>query len=288
MKKFASYVASVLACASLFTAIVPAYAAGAEAPKIAVETVEAPVVAENDKALVDYTHASDGYIEVEYKEETTSKLKCQVASCDGAVYTYNLKPGKRETFLLTCGAGCYKVTVFRGLGGSKYITVFTTEVSAAIQDINAVYLNSNQYVDWKGAEASVAKAAELCQGLTMDREKINAVYNYVISNLTYDREKAATVQSGYLPVIDDILTKKTGICFDYAALMAGMLRSQGVPCKLVVGNVGGAQVRHAWVQVYANGQWTRMDPTFASSGMGSASIMQYIGNGENYQDLYFY
>lgn len=288
MKKFASFVASVLACASLFAAIVPAYAAGAEAPKIAVETVEAPVVAENDKALVDYTHASDGYIEVEYKEETTSKLKCQVASNDGAVYTYNLKPGKRETISLTCGAGCYKVTVFRGLGGSKYITVFTTEVSAAIQDINAVYLNSNQYVDWKGAEASVAKAAELCQGLTMDREKINAVYNYVISNLTYDREKAATVQSGYLPVIDDILTKKTGICFDYAALMAGMLRSQGVPCKLVVGNVGGAQVRHAWVQVYANGQWTRMDPTFASSGMGSASIMQYIGNGENYQDLYFY
>lgn len=288
MKKFASFVASVLACASLFAAIVPAYAAGAEAPKIAVETVEAPVVAENDKALVDYTHASDGYIEVEYKEETTSKLKCQVASNDGAVYTYNLKPGKRETFSLTCGAGCYKVTVFRGLGGSKYTTVFTTEVSAAIQDVSAVYLNSNQYVDWKGAEASVAKAAELCQGLTMDQEKINAVYNYVISNLTYDREKAATVQSGYLPVIDDILTKKTGICFDYAALMAGMLRSQGVPCKLVVGNVGGAQVRHAWVQVYANGQWTRMDPTFASSGKGSASIMQYIGNGENYQDLYFY
>ena len=25
---------------------------------------------------------------------------------------------------------------------------------------------------------------------------------------------------------------KKGICFDYAALMTGMLRSQGIPCKL--------------------------------------------------------
>ena len=57
----------------------------------------------------------------------------------------------------------------------------------------------------------------------------------MVNNITYDTELAETVKSGYLPVLDKVLESKKGICFDYAALMTGMLRSQSVPCKLVVG-----------------------------------------------------
>lgn len=104
-----------------------------------------------------------------------------------------------------------------------------------------------------------------------------AVYDFVIQNITYDKQLAATVQSGYLPVLDSVLEKKTGICFDYAALMTGMLRSQGVPCKLVVGYAGTAY--HAWISVWSEKDgwidgvvyfdgtsWQRMDPTFAANG----------------------
>ena len=95
------------------------------------------------------------------------------------------------------------------------------------------------------------------------------------------------------------MAAKTGICFDYAALMAAMLRSQGVPVKLVVGYTG--NVYHAWLNVwsekdgwvdnliYFDGKvWKLMDPTFASSGKQSASIMQYIGDGANYTAKYLY
>ena len=95
------------------------------------------------------------------------------------------------------------------------------------------------------------------------------------------------------------LKEKTGICFDYAALMAGMLRSQGVPCQLVVGYAGKAY--HAWINVwseekgwidgviYFDGEsWQRMDPTFASSADRSDSIMKYIGDGKNYTVKYLY
>ena len=125
------------------------------------------------------------------------------------------------------------------------------------------------------------------------------VYNFVVGNLTYDKEKAATVQSGYLPVLDTVLAEKKGICFDYAALMAGMLRSQGVPCKLVVGYAGTAY--HAWISVWSEATgwvdgaiffdgttWQRMDPTFASTGRQSQAIMQYIGDGTNYTVKYLY
>ena len=120
-----------------------------------------------------------------------------------------------------------------------------------------------------------------------------------MSNLTYDKAKASTVKSGYLPVLDDVLAAKKGICFDYAALMTGMLRSQGVPCKLVVGYAGTAY--HAWVNVwtekdgwidgviYFDGTtWQRMDPTFASSSNRSETIMKYIGDGKNYTVKYLY
>ena len=100
-------------------------------------------------------------------------------------------------------------------------------------------------------------------------------------------------------MLDNVLAAKKGICFDYAALMTGMLRSQGVPCKLVVGYAG--TVYHAWINVwteetgwidgviYFDGTaWQRMDPTFASSGGGSDAIMQYIGDGKNYTQKYVY
>ena len=115
----------------------------------------------------------------------------------------------------------------------------------------------------------------------------------------YDKEKAATVKSGYLPVLDEVLKEKKGICFDYASLMTGMLRSQGVPCKLVVGYAGTAY--HAWISVWTEESgwvdgviffdgkaWQRMDPTFASSGKQSKAIMEYIGDGSHYTAKYLY
>ena len=41
-----------------------------------------------------------------------------------------------------------------------------------------------------------------------------------------------------MPDSNRTLETKKGICFDYASLMALLLRSQNIPCKLVVGYAG--------------------------------------------------
>ena len=136
-------------------------------------------------------------------------------------------------------------------------------------------------------------------GVSEDDQNVGVIYNYVINHITYDRAKAAKVTSGYLPDLDQVLESKKGICFDYAALMTGMLRSQGVPCKLVIGYAGTAY--HAWISVWVEGvgwvenvvyfdgtTWQRMDPTFASTGGQSEKIMAYIGDGQNYSAKYLY
>jgi len=191
------------------------------------------------------------------------------------------------------------IVVYENVSGTKYSSVLSVTANVTLTDEFAPFLHSNQYVDYDAAPNTVKKAAELTYGLDDNLKKVEAVYNYVVRNTTYDKQLAATVKSGYLPVLDSVLEKKSGICFDYAALMTGMLRSQGVPCKLVVGYAGSAY--HAWISVYSeetgwvdgviyfNGSaWQRMDPTFASSAKESAEIMKYIGDGTNYTSKYFY
>ncbi len=255
-------------------------------------------VKKNDKAVIDYSNTSDGYVMVKYTADTSARLKAQVKG-PKTTYTYNIDAGEWAVFPLSEGDGSYTVAVFSNVSGTKYASVISTKVSVKLKDEFTAFLYPNQYVDYASAENTIAKAEELVGELTDNLDKVAAVYDYVVDSLTYDKEKAASVKSGYLPVLDEVLEEKTGICFDYAALMAGMLRSQGVPCQLVVGYAGEAY--HAWINVwceekgwidgviYFDGEsWRRMDPTFASSANRSDSIMKYIGDGENYTVKYLY
>jgi transglutaminase-like putative cysteine protease len=248
--------------------------------------------------VIDYSNIQDGYVMARYTASTTKALKAQVKG-PTTTYTYSLTAGQWATFPLSDGNGDYQVTVYENVSDSKYAAVVSASFTAKLTDEFAPFLRPNQYVDYASAPKTVEKAAELTKGKTDALDKVQAVYDYVVATITYDRALAATVQSGYLPVLDTVLEKKTGICFDYAALMTGMLRSQNVPCKLVVGYAGTAY--HAWISVwtedagwvdgaiYFDGtSWQRMDPTFASSGKKSESVMKYIGDGSNYTAKYFY
>lgn len=253
----------------------------------------------NSEAIIDYSNVSDGYVMVAYRTQTSIKIKSQVTCPDGVVYTYNLVPGYWIAFPLTHGDGNYKVTILRNANGNKYATVLSTTVAVALSDTFAPYIRPSQYVDYVNATNTVAKASELMEGCSTTLQKVNAVYDWVVANIKYDKQQAATVQSGYLPVLDNVLARKQGICFDYAALMCGMLRSQLIPCKLVVGYAGTAY--HAWISVYTTEtgwidnaiyfdgvDWHRMDPTFASTGNNDAQVLQYIGNGKNYTECFTY
>ncbi len=267
-------------------------------PDILKPVASGTAVKECEKAVIDYSNLSDGYVMVKFTAETDKKLKVQVKG-PTTTYTYTIRPGDWETFPLSDGNGDYKVTVFENAEGKKYATVLSAGVTVAMEDEFAPFIRPNQYVDYGDATETIRLAAELTKGKATELEKVQAVYEYVVNNISYDTELAATVKSGYLPELDKVLASKKGICFDYAALMTGMLRSQSVPCKLVVGYAG--EVYHAWISVYSEKDgwidsaiyfdgttWKRMDPTFASSSKRSEAIMEYIGDGSNYTEKYIY
>jgi len=255
-------------------------------------------VKSNERAEIDYSNIADGYVMACFTAATDKRLKVQING-PTTTYNYDIPDRKWVTFPLSDGNGTYKVTVVENTTGTKYAVVLSQSFDVTLKDEFAPFVRPNQYVDYATAVNTVAVAQELTKGVTDPLVKVEKVYNYVVNNLTYDTEKAKTVKSSYLPVLDEVLAAKKGICFDYASLMAGMLRSQGVPCKLVIGYAGTAY--HAWINVWTeeNGwvnsaiyfdgkQWQRMDPTFASSSNGSSSVMQYIGDGNNYTVKYLY
>ena len=261
-------------------------------------------VQQNSSAVIDYSNAKDGYIMIKWTGgSTSSKIKVLIKGPNNSEdYQYNLRTdGSYDPFPLSDGNGQYSVRVYKQVDGTKYSPVLTAKISAQLTDEFAPFIRPNQYVNYSDDSKAVAKAAEIIQekGAGDNLSKTEAIYDWVVNNLSYDTPKAASVQSGYLPDIDVTLAEKKGICFDYAALMAAMLRSQNVPVKLVVGWTGSQY--HAWINVwsesdgwvegmiYFNGQnWELMDPTFASSGKQSKKIMDYIGDGKNYKARFLY
>ena len=272
--------------------------AEAAIPDILEPEASGELVEENDRAKVDYSHTEDGYVMVCYTAQTEKKLKVQVTG-PTTTYTYNLTPEEWAVLPLSDGNGGYQVKVYQNVSGKQYSLVLGAQMDVDMIDEFAPFLRPNQYVNFAASSEAVGKAKELTKDLEDPLQKVEAIYNFTVAELEYDYDRAATVKSGYIPVMDSVLAEKKGICFDYAALMTGMLRSQGIPCKMVFGYAG--SIYHAWISVWTEDSgwvdgviffdgvaWKRLDPTFASTENQSDSIMNYINNNSNYQEKYFY
>jgi len=231
---------------------------------------------------------------------TNTKVKTQITGSSGVTYTYNQSlTGGYDVYSFSDGNGSYKICVFESLVGNSYSTIFSFTVTVTLKDEFAPFLFSNKYVNYSASSKVVLKASEMCANKKTTLKKIKVIYEYVVESFTYDYALAKTVQSGYIPDLDADMDKKSGICFDYAAVMTAMLRCQGIPTKMVFGYTG--SIYHAWISTYStesgwvsasiyfNGkEWKLMDPTFASSAKSSTSIMKYIGSGQNYTAKYLY
>ena len=296
MKKFMK---KIIPLTLIFGLLLIGYARMDTDAKVIAPKASGKTVNENEQMVIDYSNSDKGYVMVKYKKSTKVKLKAQVKCPTGNTYTYNLTPKKWASFPFSEGNGTYKVSVFVNLSGNSYATAGSQEIQVNMKDPMSPFLTSSQYVNYTSSTKCVKKANSLCKKTKDEMGKVEKVYNWTIKYFKYDKNKAKTVESGYLPELDRVYKSKKGICFDYAATMVAMLRSQGVPTKLVVGYAGSAY--HAWISVYTEEQgwiddviyfdgvnWNRMDPTFASSSNSSKKIMEYIGDGKNYKEKYVY
>ena len=228
---------------------------------------------------------------------SASRLKFQVSSGD-MTYNYDLpNDGTPALFPINMGDGSYLFRVMQNTEGKNYVEVERAEADVTLTSEVAPFLIPNQICSYVASSDCVAKARELTSDSSNEGEAVEAICTYVVKNVAYDKAKAAELATatGYIPDPDETLSTGKGICFDYAALSAAMLRSMGLPAKVITGYVGQEQLYHAWIMVYIDGTWktasfsvtpntwSRCDVTFASTG-----ATQYTGSGSSYTDRYTY
>lgn len=251
----------------------------------------------NDIVSIDYSNISEGYVMVKYSG-SADKARLQITLPDQTVYSYYLSSGSYETFPLPGGNGAYHLDVMEHAFDDMYAMAYAQDIDVTLNDEFKPFLYPNQYVWFTPDSEAIQLGINLSDESSNDLDYVEQIYNYVISNIQYDEEKAVNISPDYLPDIDQTLDTNKGICFDYASLMAALLRSQGIPTKLVTGYSGTAY--HAWISVYLketgwvdniiqfDGEsWSLMDPTLAASN-DSSSVREYVGDGSNYTAKYYY
>lgn len=286
----------------LITSLVPVWAQDNNQKgtlKVLQPIASGKVVNTGGNITLDSSNINQGYIMIKYSGKN-QKVKVQISKANKDAYTYNLNArNEYEVFPITEGDGSYLIKVFENISGTKYSQIFSKSINVKLKNQYLPFLYPNQYVNFNAKSATVKKGLEVTKSTNDDLKKVELIYNYTVDNFTYDKSKAANVKSGYIPNVDAVLASKKGICFDYASVMATMLRTQNIPCKLVVGYTG--KVYHAWINVYTpesgwidgmiffdGNKWQLMDPTFASSSKKSEAIMEYIGDASNYTAKYVY
>lgn len=270
-------------------------------PEVLIPSADGTVTYGNELATIDASHADEGYIMVKYtgtKEKV--KLLITVPGFE-KTYQYTFRSNDFETFPLTGGSGTYTLEVRENVGGNNYALAYKLEEQFTINSDLTPFLYPNQYVNFTEDTKAVDKGTELAQGADTDLDVVASVYNYVVDNVTYDTDKAEDSErlKLYLPDPDETLDTKKGICFDYAALMVTMLRTQRIPTRLEIGYAG--TIYHAWISTYVDDigwvdgiiqfekdTWTMMDPTFASTGKGDKATEEYITDKSNYQTIFIY
>ena len=248
-----------------------------------------------DGAWIDTSCTGEGYVAV--AAQSDSRLKFQVIK-DDETYNYNMhQDGTPSVFPLQSGSGVYRFRIMQNIVDKKYAMLYETEADVVLGDEFQPFLRPSDYVNYTKDSKCVAKAGELAKQSYSQVDVIRNVYEFICKSVKYDRKKAETVQSGYLPDPDETMATGKGICFDYASLAAAMLRSQGIPTKVIFGYVSPNDVYHAWNMFYTEetgwvtaefavdqSDWTRMDLTFSANGSDS----NFIGDGSNYSDVYQY
>lgn len=145
----------------------------------------------------------------------------------------------------------------------RYVPVFAIAfvllgVVIAFTSMHRYWLKEGLAVTW--TDEIDALAEEICLEAENDKEKVQAIYCWITTNIRYDYEAEMVYQN--VDISRTVETKK-GICFDYAALFAALCRSQGIPCFILDGySRDNSSYKHTWNRVYYDNRYWNLDVTY--------------------------
>lgn len=247
----------------------------------------------NGLAAIQISGDDPGAMTVEWRGSGDPDVRVQV-ELDGdgnTPYTYRLQDGPtRVTF--TEGGGTYRVSILQHVEGIRFRVACRTSIEVGDAGGGA-FTGPTAMVRYGPDSGFAKKADELCENCKDDTDDIAEIYAFVTGHMSYDGAKAKAISDGgwtggSVPDLDAAYGSGKGVCYDVAGLLAAMLRSRGVPCKLVYGDMDG--IYHAWCMVLPDrdgtaggmelkaGEWSLLDPTLGLSS-NERLAKQYAAEG---------
>ena len=127
-----------------------------------------------------------------------------------------------------------------------------------VRSLHQYWLREGLTVIW--TDELDALSDEICANAEDDKEKVQAIYHWITTNIRYDYEAEMVYQN--VDISRTVQTKK-GICFDYATLFAALCRSQGIPCFILDGySRDNFSYKHTWNRVYYDNRYWNLDVTY--------------------------
>ena len=237
--------------------------------------------------------ASCQYFEINGRTVEQASCLSQVWACvkgpggEINVYPLEVKDGCfTQKIWLRYGPGTYSVWVDSNpekYSGRIYFTV-TGQESCPAEDL--AFLTPSGYVNsdnpeiialaqsiTAGLQTSTAgqdcKAGEPAQSLSTAQ----AIHDWVAQNMSYDYALYLTGNHSGVNSSRTILNTRTGLCRDYAFLVAALGRAAGLKTRVVYGQAKVGQpsrltnenwISHAWNEVYLDGKWVALDTCWDS------------------------
>lgn len=107
-----------------------------------------------------------------------------------------------------------------------------------------------------------------------DREKVQAVHDYVVKQTRYDYD---SYYKGVIPGESSspygVLIQRLAVCEGYTRTVQLMLDELGIPNKYTVGYVG--DDLHSWNRVQLNGKYYHVDATFNDPSIQHSDYVKY-------------
>ncbi|MDR2903132.1 MAG: transglutaminase-like domain-containing protein [Clostridiales bacterium] len=216
----------------------------------------------------DVSNTAKGLLYVTYDGALAKKIKLTInLKGSNNTYDYDVKTNAKFSVPLQLGNGEYTVRLLENITGTSYRVLDQKTFAVTVQVPNDMFLSASPIVNFTADMTAIKEYEKIVSGDESARTSV--VYERVVNDYTYDDDKAAAITAGkivgYTPVIDDIYMAKKGICYDYSAMMAGVLRDQGVPTKLVMGFSSEIKGYHAWNEIFIGGKWVVVDTTYDSA-----------------------
>lgn len=264
-------------------------------PELMLSSYNSDAATSDKGASIDVSQAHLGYVSASATAD--SRLKLVIEKDGYEKYAYDMpQDGKPIICPINMGDGTYTISAMQeGAEKDKYVPLHTVDITVSLESEFEPFIRPSFFCMYDANSQAVQMANELTAHAENQGDVVKEIYNWVTANIDYDMAKAESVKTGYVPDPDLTLESGMGICFDYSSLVAAMLRSQGIPCKIVTGYVSSDNIYHAWNMIYIEGSWvtteidvqaktwTRIDTTFAAGG-----DTRFVGDGSAYTDRYTY